>query len=518
MTPNQQEMDPAVDQQDRVQKKAFFETLRDFYTGRDKRSEEVFTAFQADPEAHRAELAALLDHYLPEDQALLARQIEQAMGPEGSQFVNLVTGGNVGQIVNIAQTGAVVLKIDSRRYFYVFRNVPQVIAFLVILVLVGAAVAAGYWWSQQPRMMTGDFNIAVAEFEEKSLSESDTGVAAVISQDIASFLTEEYQAISFEAVQVAHDKIGIIHEAEQARKLAEKINADLVIYGDVTVIDDQAQVNPQFYVQEPYRQDAGEIGGQHKLTLPINFPVADLLTPASDVHTDLRRRTAILTEFTKGLTYRATGNLLLAAEAMDEAIDTADGYGDFGGKEVIYMLASDVARLQEAYDQAQQYVDEALHLNQEYGRAYIAQANLYYDQGDFFQARKAYEQALALEDQPFGAYVAEKAHIGLGNIYTFQFQEMRGNDQATDDERVSVANAALEHYQAVIDTYRQSSNPEERLREMAAWSYYGGAIVYQVTGRFAEAEEALLQARQITKDDELIERVERRLAEVRSQQ
>lgn len=411
----QRELDVSdeVKTREKEQLATFYQVLRAFYAGRSEQSERVITSFEADPDGNRQELAALLRAHLPEDRWALAQQVQQALGPEGTQFVNLVAGGNVEQLVNIARLGVLVLKVEQTRIFYFFRDVRQVVAFLLTLVLVASAVSYGIWLSRQPQVMTGDFNIAVAEFHETSTPGATTGVATILSQKLATFLDQEYQLINFEEVQVAHDKIGVIREAEQARALAEKIGADLVIYGDVTIVGDEAQITPKFYVVEPFRPDAGEIGGQHQLALPVTFATDDLIRQGSEVNVVLQQRTAILTEFTKGLAYRATGNQVLALEAMDSAITHADTYGDFPGKEVIFMIASDVARLQEAYDLAQQYVDRALALNPNYGRAYIALGNVYYEQGDLFQAQAAYRQALELPDQPFGSYIAEKANLGL---------------------------------------------------------------------------------------------------------
>lgn len=495
---------------------AFYQVLRRFYADRGGGARRVIRAFEADPDGRADALAALLHDALPADRQALADQILHAMGPDdGAQFVNLVTGGRVEQLVNIARLGVLVIQVEQTWIVRVFQDVRQVVAFLVILLLALTAVSLAVWRSRQPAVMRGDFNVAVATFAEANTTNpaADGRIAAAVSRRIAAFLDQEAQLISAETVQVAHDKIGVITDGAQAQALAARIHADLVIYGDVTVVGDTAQITPRFYVAEPYRPDVGEIGGQHQLALPVTFATADLLNPDSAVNAGLQQRMAILTGFTKGLAYRAADAPRPALTALEQAIAQAEAYGRFAGAEVLYLLASDAARLLDDLPLAERYAHTALQLNPTYGRAYIALGNIAYDRGDAFQARRLYAQAL---DQPAdpGAYVAEKAQLNIGNLLVLHLQEMHADPLAPAAEKTAVANDTLAAYQAVIDTFENTPSPDLQLQSLTAWAYYGAGIAYQVSGACPQAAAALHAALSLSDDPDLAARANRRLAEV----
>jgi tetratricopeptide (TPR) repeat protein len=465
---------------------------------------QLVTAFENDPEQSGADLARYLREHLPAD-TTLAEQIAEALGNPRSQFTSVVTGGQVEQLINIARLG--VLNLTLKKYFFIFRDVKQVVAFLLIVLAVGAGVAYGAWRLSQPQPMTGDFNIAVAEFVEKPASSKPT-IAPVVSQMIFSFLDSEYQLGDFGNIQVTHDKIGVISGAVEAQALAEAINADTVIYGDVTIMGDKVLISPKFYVAGSLQADIGEINGQHQLGLPVEFSVDNLIHYENEANVILRQRTSILTEFTKGLVYLAANDLNLALEAIQTAIRQGDEYGDFEGKEILYLFASHITRLQGEFEASEQYVKQALALNESYARAYIAWANIYYSQQKFELALDYYEQATHLEDQAYGAYISEKANLGIGNIYTYQYQI------ADETEKAALAEKALTHLQRVIDAYQNQMSPKPRLKELAAGSYYSSGIIYQHRGDFSEAMSAFGQVLKLTQNSDLKTRAQTRLDEV----
>ena len=261
------------------------------YLSRTQEGKKIIRAFEKDRESGSAAILEYIEKHL-KDQPGFQRQVKKALDEEdGERFSTVVTsGGHVDQIIN-----ADIVERLSIQY-YIFQDSSQVITFLLGIVLIGGTISSGYWWSQQPRILTGDFNIAVAEFAPKG---DANDVASIVSQRIFSFLDGQYLLSSFQDVQVEHDKIGVIAGAEEARALAKKINAHLVIYGDVTVINDQVLVTPQFYVVELHQVDVGEVNGEHKLAAPINLLIQDLVDPSSETLKTMEQNTSILIEFTK---------------------------------------------------------------------------------------------------------------------------------------------------------------------------------------------------------------------------
>lgn len=386
---------------------------------------------------------------------------------------------------------------------------------LIFLTIVAGIAYYSYYLSQQPEYMTGDFNIAVAEFVQTG---DGNGVAPIVSQRISGFLDGQYNQSSFEDVQVAHNRIGAIANAQEAKALAQKINAHLVIYGDVAVIDDQVLVTPQFYVVEVHQSDVGEVNGEHKLAARISFPKDDLVNTSEEALETMQQSAAILTEFTKALVYLTAGtpgDLKLAETSIKNAIAESEDYGPFEGKEILYLFASDIARRQKDLNTAQIYIEEAMHLNDNYGRAYIAQANIYYDQGNLYEAINHYEQAKKLTDQPFGAYITEKASLGIGNSCNVQYQHIRRNDEVDEMTATALANCALDNYQIVINSYSQQAKPEFSLKEMAALAHYGSGIIYQEADQSPDAQQAYENVLNLTQNSYLLSRAQSRLEKVK---
>ena len=395
---------------------------------------------------------------------------------------------------------------------FIIQGSRPVVTFLLGIVLIGGTIASGYWWSQQPQRMTGNFNIAVAGFSQKGNTGSK--VADIVSQQVFRFLDDQAKLITFEDVQVSHKNIPVITSAEEAKNLAKRINAQVIIYGDVTTLGEEARLTPQFYIAEAFRSDVSELNGQQKLAAPISFPIADLLSPTSIPMTLIQQRTVIMTEFTKALVYLALNNLPLAKESVDQAIQRSKSQSPFEGQEVLYLFASEIARLQKDQASAEIFVNDALALNPQYGRGYIALANIYYDQGNLFQAIETYKKAKELPNQPFGAYVVEKASLGIGNSCWVQLQYVQQNAMPDMAAIKDLQECARANYQQVIDSFEQQDKPETILKEMAARAYYGLGTLLQ-HDQPEEARKKYKRVIELTTNQELIEHTNQRLQEVK---
>ena len=98
-------------------------------------------------------------------------------------LVNIDGSDNVVAIRGIATSIKIVLQ-----------NSRPVVTLLLGLVLIGGAIASVYWLSLQPGRMTGDFNIAVAEFSQKGNAEPK--VADIVSQQVFRFLDDQAKLIT----------------------------------------------------------------------------------------------------------------------------------------------------------------------------------------------------------------------------------------------------------------------------------------------------------------------------------
>lgn len=352
-----------------------YDALRD-YLGRDAEGQRLIAAFEADAAGASQALAARLDDLLRDD-PVLVQQLLAALGEDAdARFVNMVTGGHVDQIINVARLG--VLNLTVKRYLYVFRDVAQLITFLTAVVLVSMVIGYLAWRAQQPTTMTGNFNIAVAQFGEVG---SDgkihvSGDSAKISQALANYLESEYRTTDFGIeVEVSHAHMPLVEEDDQAQKLTRSVNADLVIYGTVLGNDRTGTLLPRFWVDPDPNMD--EVSGRNALEAPIPYEPTRLADSGYLTET-LRANAGVLLLFTKALVSLNADNLDAAAAALDESL--VEAKTDFHGKEVLYLLGSTIARLQGNYSLALERAETALSLNPEYARAYVAAGNVYYDQ------------------------------------------------------------------------------------------------------------------------------------------
>ena len=95
--------------------------------------------------------------------------------------------------------------------------------------------------------------------------------------------------------------------------------------------------------------------------------------------------------------YRKTSQYPAARDAVQQAISEAEAYGSFKGKETLYLIAADLARLDKDLLASRQFISESLTIDPNYARAYIALANIFYEQHDF---ARAFKSMIALHASP----------------------------------------------------------------------------------------------------------------------
>jgi tetratricopeptide (TPR) repeat protein len=406
------------------------------------------------------------------------------------------------------QAGDLAIQIGQVFGDAVFQLLSPKTAMTILAALAIAAISLFYLYyrAQKPARMTGDFNIAVAQLGEVT----DEGIVSSalttqISKLLFDFLDSEYKAADFGLdIQVAHKKIGILTEDREAEQLAYDIGADIVIYGSVFVIGNEAILSPKFYVAE--QSDTGELTGQHQLALPIQFDISSLGFQ-DRVNAELRSRAAALVSFTEGLVYLSADDLDKALHSFQQAISEAERCGPLDGQEVLYLFAEHTTSRQRNFEKAEEYLDQTLSMNPEYARAYIARGNIYYvqaipswDQAKLSKALAEYERALEAQDHPAGAYVTEKVNISLGNVYVIQAQ------QTNDPELFA---KALDHYGQVVAQYKKTKN--ERIRDMAAIAYFGLGAAYERQKDYTQAADAYQRCIDLASDADLKSRAERQL-------
>lgn len=449
------------------------------------------------------------DKDIPASKSSLINKRKKAKGLD-------LMGGNLEVSGGDVVFGDKIIKfIQDNLNVYLFKDIKQLAFFLSVIIVVSAGVIGGIWYSKQPQKMIGNFNIVVAQFGEimEDGSIKPSANAEKISSTLFNFLDSEYRASGLGlTVQIAHKNMPLIIEETQAEELAKRVNADIVIFGNIFVRGDQAEFSPRFYVAE--QSDTKELTGQNELAYPITFFISELTTQ-NKVNVDLRIRAEILFNFTKGLIYFSQKDTDLALRSAQAAIIAAEKLSQpFDGEETLYLLAAQIQLRRGDFDKANQMIDQALTINPEYARAHLARGNIYYSQalqenfdvGLLNNSLTEYEMAYQMPNQPEGAYIPIKARTNLGNVLVVRAQQTNNID---------LYNQAIENYTYVIEEYQQTQDPF--ILKYAAISYFGLGAAYERQGNKREALAEYQHALELTDDQEFRSRIEQQIKSLQNQ-
>ena len=383
----------------------------------------------------------------------------------------------------------------------VFGDSRQVATFVLLLLLAAAVVAAGAWGAGRPPQLTADFNVAVAAVDVSALGEPANAdeVGRMLQAQVVDIVDRQLREVAPDTTSVSGTRMPVVGNTAEAERLAQQINAQLVIYGSAQVSGDGVRYAPRFYVDlDAVQADVGEMQRDVALDAPLSFTIQQLIEELPPTGRTAAAAT-LLTNFVRAL-------VKLSAEDIDDArryIDLAvaqteryvDTYEPFAGREVVYLFASQIARVQANNSPnraahlaaAQQHAEAALAINPNYGRGYIALGNLQFDRGDLFGARQTYLTAATLPNQPPEALVSVKAAQGLGNVHLRQLIGVHPTAGPCLDEVRRLADAGLAHYSAVIAA--AGPDPEMPLRDLAARATFYRGEIHQLC---AEVEAAAL--------------------------
>ena len=319
-----------------------------------------------------------------------------------------------------------------------FRAIPRPFRWTVATVgsaLVGTAALAAlttFWGAfQGPPQMQGEINIAVTEFSgtapdgDSIHSDRASDLSRNLAESLASELDELGSELRFELLRP--DEAGRLtgRTAEKrtaaAQELAERVGADIVIYGSFS--DTDGVLAPEFYIEPAFLQGAEELVGSSRLGSAISStgggPLVDI-----ELRQRLQSRTKSLALFIAGLTYLSGGNYALAEARFSAAI--SDGsWPENEGKEVMHLFRGTAAGLDNRLDEAESAYTEALRINPGYARAYLGLAGLALVRGHkgctpsttdekyLHESQDLYRAALEASDRPPSSSVVAKARLGI---------------------------------------------------------------------------------------------------------
>lgn len=350
------------------------------------------------------------------------------------------------------------------------------------------ALAAGLLLPQAwaPRPMTGLFNIAIAPFSEiderGNVRPWEQG--AKVSESILSRLRNELDAIPDMKglVEIRGQNVEPVagrtgeerHEA--ARRIAEKLQAHLLIYGTLEADGGRTVFSPDFYITG--LAEAEELLGPYQLGAPVVISgPSGALSQAILVSDASKARTEALSLFAIGLTYLSAGKAHRALDYFERA-GGVEAWDDREGKEVLYLFLATAyhARAGDGdLDRARQALETGARLNPDYARSYLALGTLAYEEFErsgrrdveaLDRAFAEYQRAASASLRPGTAYVDAKLDVGLGNVYVVKAQ-------LGQPELFPLAEA---RFRAAAVPYERG---DQRAESFAASAYMGLGIVQE---------------------------------------
>jgi tetratricopeptide (TPR) repeat protein len=377
----------------------------------------------------------------------LRRQVQRLRGRRRGNVVIAQVGAGARNIV--IGTHNIQINVGGRNL-----TLPILLVPLLLLILVGLVVyplAEPLW---NPAQMTGQFRIAVAEFGQMDASghvrATDNG--RVLSQWLFQALYDEYQHNSdmeiTQAIEIWHDsrtdtpqnvRFGIMAgDTPQARRaaaarLADRIQAHMVIYGNLVPDGDAERLELEFYLSPLVNDETAALIGPHRLGKPILLPASfDSNQPEVNIVTSekLQVRADALFWLTIGLTQQVLGRSQQALETFQRAEAQLTDWSDSDGKEILYFFIGREELFLGRADQAEAAFRHALAIEPDYARAEVALGSSFrqraqaippeerlkppnYLQQALDHHRRGLELALAAQDPIIEAV----AHIALAKSY-----------------------------------------------------------------------------------------------------
>ncbi|MEZ4735337.1 MAG: hypothetical protein R3E79_50235 [Caldilineaceae bacterium] len=417
--------------------------------------------------------------------ALSARDIIIGQVEKGA--TNVIIGKNIFQI-NVAG-----------------HNITPYLLVIMVAALIGVGYLVypqvDYRWNPWP--MTGDFDVAVADFglldAQGRMHHSEFG--ETLSASVFHQLQEAYQAVKQQGgfdlnVLIWHDSLGRADRKNvplgyiegatpaarvaAAKALAQRIKADMIIYGYVTEETDPESLVLEFYYETQVQ--AGEpdaFWGGYELGAPLAGETSYAANAEVAKRTLVGRlapRMRALFRITQGLAELLANQPERAVTILQTAErDLQADWPATDGKELLYYFLGNAAAVARDYPTAINALDEALRLKADYVPALIALGGVYLDRAQLFQYR-------SYEPPPEQASCVSRKNVEASD--PTQAAAMAGTQRAITLLERAVALAPTSFWPPLAD--RARLNLGLAYRQLGVWHFNGGDL--------AAAEAALTQA------------------------
>jgi tetratricopeptide (TPR) repeat protein len=410
-----------------------------------------------------------------------------------------------------------------------------------LLVLVGIL---GYS-RLQPPVMNGLYNVAVADIGEIGtdgrVQAIPDGSGAAISQIISADLQSAFQDSpnilvwsNTPELRLQRVRIGTLESdspqglTQAAASLAERLNADMIIYGNINRQQQPPVLNLHIYLAPKLEDALDEINGNFLLNAPIPIG-SDLESDA--VQLEIGRQANLLAKLVLAQSESKSGRTLEALDGYLEAAVLApesDMLQFFIGRESLFVIEREAVpqNADEAFvQQALTSFEQALQLNPKNARAYIGLGSLYLKQAKRLiqeaanseytdqsfgqimqlldQSEAAYGQVLQLEIDPveYGVPVKDIAILGLGDVQVTRGIALQGRanfDPSREDfqEAIQLFEQAIQTFNDVLPAFQAPglSRYLAQGHQFLGSAYQNSGYLADLAGDSSAAEQAYQQA------------------------
>jgi tetratricopeptide (TPR) repeat protein len=276
----------------------------------------------------------------------------------------------------------------------------------------------------------GAFNVAVTEL---AVTDGGEALGLDLSEAMHSQIVDVLAEQADVDVEVAEPAVvGALPgstpeaQAEAAAVLAERVDADVVVFGTVEVSAGLTDVLAQFYVSDRGLTGAEELAGVYPLDT-ISLATTDPVAVRRRTAEELEPRILALTQMVLGLSHYQLHEYAEAETLFQTALDSWPGAS---GREVVLSLLGNVSGLQNHLDSAEEYFAQALGLEPESARARFGAAEVTFQrskgpacagegQADLagLEAAVAQFEEVSRLDGPALAFIPERARVEVARIY-----------------------------------------------------------------------------------------------------
>ncbi len=345
--------------------------------------------------------------------------------------------------------------------------------------------------------MSGAFNVAVAELavtgaeEEVGLDLSEAMYDQIV-QDLSAQTDVDVEVAEPSAVRVLRGDTSEAR-AEAAAELAERVEADVVVFGTVEMAEGLTDVAAEFFVSDRGLTGAEELAGVYPLDT-IQLATTDPIAVRRRTAESLQPKILSLTQLVLGLSHYQLNELDEYAEAETLFEDALASWPGLKGREVVLSLLGNVTGLQNDVDTAEGYFADALSLDPDYARARFGAAEVTYqrsrgqpcgrigekaDVAGLEDAVAQFEEVIDLPGPPL-AFIPERARIEIGKIY--ECLHMNGGGH-------------LEEAREILEDAIDDISDETRLVDLTADAHFSLGLYHLLKGNggaaIAEFETAL---------------------------